>query len=353
MWVTDKIPQYTCDAPKSPDRFPRSADGSFKSSEGFPTPVTSPLRPPKPPRTEIRQYSWRNFTNKEVCMHIRTLKPFKSRMEKKEFKFKSQGTTNCRNHSDVIVSSVIATSSIGDVTIRDIVDVNRPVARKRYAARKQLLVHSKEILKSSLSACNRTFTQMALLLVMIICILGGWFNIKLPERKSSIGTSSSLPLFEPLATIRFLDYWALSSLREYTDANIDINEGLWSRIPKVISLNNNEQLIRCMKILQNTIIYDETICTNRSLSSRTKLAAPYVYHDYATYEMATFTRNVSAGNHFYPYIFPSTDLCASHIDYFDTDTVNLESDYHFTAFYNLRYIYMYIYIYFLSFVVIL
>ena len=192
---------------------------------------------------------------------------------------------------------------------------------------------------------------MALLLIMIICILGGWFNIKLLERKSTIGTSPSLPLFEPLATIRFLDYWALSNLREYTDANIDINEGLWSRIPQVISLNNNEQLIRCMKILQNTIIYDETICTNRSLFNRTKLAAPYVYHDYATYEMATFTRNVSAGNHFYPYISPSTDLCASHIDYFDTDTVNLESDYHFTAFYKLKYIY--IYIYFLLFVVIL
>ena len=179
---------------------------------------------------------------------------------------------------------------------------------------------------------------MALLLIMIICILGGWFNIKLPERKSTIGTSPSLPLFEPLATIRFRDYLALSSLREYTADIIDINEGLLSHIPKVMFLNNNKQLIRCMKILQNTII---CICPNRSLSDRLKLAAPYVYHDYATYEMATFTGNVSAGNHFDPYIFPSTDLCASHVDYFDTDTVNLESDYHFTAFYNLRYIYIF------------
>ena len=111
-----------CDAPNEADRFPRSADGSFKASKGFTTPVTPPLRPPKPPRTEIRQYSWRNFTNKEVCMHIRALIPFKSKMEKEELKFKSQESTNCRNHSEV--------------TIRDIVDVNRPVARKRYAARK-------------------------------------------------------------------------------------------------------------------------------------------------------------------------------------------------------------------------
>ena len=77
-----------CDAPKSADRFPRSADGSFKASKGFPTPVTSPLRPPKPPRTEVRQYSWRNSTRKEVCMYIRMLKPLKTRKEKEELKFK-------------------------------------------------------------------------------------------------------------------------------------------------------------------------------------------------------------------------------------------------------------------------
>ena len=59
-------------------------------------------------------------------------------------------------------------------------------------------------------------------------------------------------------------------------------------------LNNNIQLIRCMKILQNMIICDRTICTNRSLSGRPKLVAPYVYHDYATCELATFTGNVSA-----------------------------------------------------------
>ena len=217
-------------------------------------------------------------------------------------------------------------------------DVNRLIARMRYAARKQSPVRSKGIFKSSLNVCNRTFTKIALPLIMVLCILGGWFNIKLPERKSTIGTSPSLPLLEPLSTSTSRAYRFLSNLREYTNANGDINKELWSRIPQVISLNNNEQLIRCIKILQNTII---CICPNRSLFDRLKLAAPYVYHDYATYEMATFTRNVSAGNHFYPYISPSTDLSASHIDYFDTDTVNLESDYHFTAFYKLRYIYIF------------
>ena len=136
-------------APNEADRFPRSADGCSKSSEGLPTPEKSPLRPPKPPRTEVRKYSWRNSTKKEVCMHIGKLKPFKSRMEKEELKFKHPGSTNCRNHSDVMVSGVIAEPN-NDVTIRDIVNVNRPVVRKRYAPRKQSLVHSKGILKSLL-----------------------------------------------------------------------------------------------------------------------------------------------------------------------------------------------------------
>ena len=131
-----------CDAPNEADRFPRSADGSFKASEGFPTPVTSPLRPPKPPRTEVRQYSWRNFTRKEVCMYIRTLKPLKTRKEKEELKFKSLGSTNCRNHSDVMVSGVIVASPNSDVILRN-VEVNKPIARKRYAPRKQSFVHSK------------------------------------------------------------------------------------------------------------------------------------------------------------------------------------------------------------------
>ena len=75
-----------CDAPNEADRFPRSAAGSFKSFEGLRTPETSPLRPPKPPRTEVRQYSWRNFTRKEVCMCIRILKPLKTEKEEEKLK---------------------------------------------------------------------------------------------------------------------------------------------------------------------------------------------------------------------------------------------------------------------------
>ena len=77
-------------------------------------------------------------------MHIRMLKPLEIRKQKEELKFKSQGTTNCPNHQeaksrhpgstnyDDIKYDVIGAGN-GDVTRPD---VNRLIARKRYAPKK-------------------------------------------------------------------------------------------------------------------------------------------------------------------------------------------------------------------------
>ena len=268
-----------------------------------------------------------------------TLKSSKARKEKEEVKFKRHGSTN----DDDIESDVIELDS--DFTIRDI-EVNKPVARKRYA-QKHSFVSKKGFLKSSLRVCSRTFTKVALMLAIVISILGGLFNIKLPKRKSTIGTSSSLSPSKPRVVLRFHGYSALSILRESAAAIIGISEGLCSCIHKVMFLNNSKQLTRCMKVLQNTIIRGVTIFTNRSPSSRLKLCAPYCCPDYATRAPTTFAKNVLAGKRLDAYIIPSADFCASHVDYLDTYTINLESDYNFTAFYNLRYIYIYIYIYLL------
>ena len=200
--------------------------------------MTSPLRPPTPPAVQRRQNSWRNFAREGVCLYIRTLKPLKTRKEKEELKFKHPGSTNCRNHNDVMVSGVTVTELDSDVTMRD---VNKPIARKRYAPRKQSPVHSKGILKSSLSVCSRTFTKVTLILAIVISVLGGSFNIKLPKRKSTIGTSSSLLPSKPRVVLSFLDYLALSSLREFVAAIIGIREGLCSCIHKVMFLNNSEE----------------------------------------------------------------------------------------------------------------
>ena len=143
-------------------------------------------------------------------MYIHTVKPLKTKEEERKLEFKRPGSTNC----DVIVSDVIVTEPDSDVIIRD-VEVNKPVARKRYA-QKHSLVSKKGFLKSSLSVCSQTFTKVALMLVIVISILGGVFNVKLPEPIRTIGTSSSLSrssvLAEPLITTRYHGYSALSGL---------------------------------------------------------------------------------------------------------------------------------------------
>ena len=229
---------------KPADRFPNSSDGCSKSSEGCPTPETSPLRPPKPPRTEVRQYSWRNFTRKEVCMYIRKLKPLKARKNKREVKSRHRESMNydVMINDDALNSGVIVASPDSDVTIRDL-EVNKTIARKRYAPRKQSLRHSKGILKSSLRGCSRTFTKITLLLAIVISVFGGLFNIRLAERKSTIGTSSILFPSEPLATICFRESLFLSILRESSATIIGINGRLCSCINKGTFLNNNNQLI--------------------------------------------------------------------------------------------------------------
>ena len=117
-----------------------------------------------------------------------------------------------------------------------------------------------------LRVCSRTFTKVMLILAIVISVLGGLVNIKLPERKSTIGTSS-----EPLVASRFLDSSVLSNLREFAATIIRIREGLCSGMHKRMSLNNNNPLIRRMKILQNTIICEETFCTNIASLARTSV----------------------------------------------------------------------------------
>ena len=240
-----------CDAPNEADRFPRSADGSCKASEGFPTPVTSPLRPPKPPRTEIRLYSWQNFARKEVCMYIRILEPSKTSEEEEEVKSRHLDSTNY----DVIVSGVTVASPNSDIILWN-VEINKPIARKHYVTRKRSLMPSGGSFKSLLRVCSRTFTFIALLLAIIISVLGGLFNIRLPERKSTVGTSANLPLFEFFVAISCRDS-LFRILREFSTNILETNEGLCLCLMAETSWDNNKRLIRRREVLHNTRIRDE------------------------------------------------------------------------------------------------
>ena len=290
--ATLNVGYCNCDAPKSADRFPRSADGSFEASEGFPTPLTSPLRPPKPPRTEVRQYSWRNFTRKEVCFYIRTLEPSKTGEEEAEVKSRHLESTNY----DVMVDDDTLNSDVINQ------EVNKPIARKRYV-QKHSFMSKMGFVKSLLKVCSRTFTKAACILALVISILGGLWNIKLPERNSPIGTSSSLAPSTLRDEFSFLESSVFSILRDSSATIIGIYEGLCSCINKGTFSNNNKQLIRRMEVLHNTIMREER---------------GYVYPGYATYALATFAaKNVCTGKHLDIYIFLSAEFCTFPVDYLD------------------------------------
>ena len=74
--------------------------GLWKRPRDFP-PVTSPLMPPKPPRTEVRQYSWRR---KEVCMHIRIQKPLTTKKEEESHQKEREITAPHLNREKTMTS---------------------------------------------------------------------------------------------------------------------------------------------------------------------------------------------------------------------------------------------------------
>ena len=117
---------------------------------------------------------------------IYTLKNSEFKGKEEELKPRHIESTN----SDVIVSGVTIASPDSDVTVRAR-EANRPVAGKRYA-QKHSFPSKLGFSKSSLRICSQTFVLIILILSMIISVVGGLFNVKLHEHKSTIGTSSEL-----------------------------------------------------------------------------------------------------------------------------------------------------------------
>ena len=245
------------------------------ASEELPTPVASLPRSPTPPAAQVRQYSWRHYAKKEVCLYIHTLKPLKARQksetenqqysvirdnaersnselnqlvhvsqyannihtlkplktmkEEDDLKFKCPGSTSCQNHSDVIV--------------------NKPVARKQYAQKKHSLVSTKGFLKSTLNVYNQTFTKVALMLAVVISILGGVLNVKLPGRINTIGTASLVcQECEYGNKSNSAHPLSFAILRESIAAVVKLSKGLCSRMSKVMFLTGNKQLAGSMKM---------------------------------------------------------------------------------------------------------
>ena len=163
------------------------------------------------------------------------------------------------------------------------------------------------------------------MLAVVISILGGGLNIKLPRRICTSGLASVVcQECESGNNSNSAHPLSLAILRESAAAIIDISKGLCSCIRKVMFLNDSKQLTR-----------------SSPSSMLASPRAPYRYHDYLTRSPTKFAKNFLAGKHLDAYIFPSADFCASRVNYLDIYTVNLESDVNFTVFYDLIYLYIY------------
>ena len=92
----------------------------------------------------------------------------KSRKEQREMKFKHPKSVNCQNSNDVI-----------DDGINRGGDVNRLVARERYATTKHSFSHIKEFLKTTLNICKQTLVQLAIILAVVINLIGSGLNMNL------------------------------------------------------------------------------------------------------------------------------------------------------------------------------
>ena len=254
-----------------------------------------------------------------------TLKPLKAKKEVEKAKFKCPESLNY----DVMADDATLNS---DVINRDN-NVNKPVDRKRYVRREHSLVPKKEFLKSICSMCRKTWTNFALILVIVMSIIRGGVNINPPGRIRTSGLSSAVwQECETGNNSNSTNSFPLAFLQESAAATTNISKGICSCTRKVMFLNNNKQLTRDMKVFENTIRRSVTIFTNRSPSSRLKPCTPYCY---ATRAPTMFTKNVLAGKRFHTYVFSIADSWPSHVFYLDTYTVNLDSDNSFMAFYDL------------------
>ena len=259
----------------------------------------------------------------------------------KELMFKSQKSTNCPNHQGAesrhpgsINYDATDDTLNGDVIVRD-PDVNRLIARKRYVPKKRSLMHSVGSFERSLRACSRTITFIALLLAIVIKVLGGLINIRLYERKSTVGNSSSLFLSRPLSAISCRELLFLY-LRELSATILVINEGLWPCLMIETNWNDHKLLKRRREILHNTRIRDEGGYGHTGYS-HSSLGC----HGYVMPFCKRSPEHFLAGKRLIIYISLFADFWASSMFYLDTYTVNLELNDNFKVFYDRIYLCIY------------
>ena len=180
-----------CNAPQEIYKSHTLANVFYKSSEGFSTPVTSPLMPPKPARIGRKHYSWRNSSKREICMYIRVLDPLELRNNsRKESMYENKRSMNSREAEYLFLDGegMVMSSNSNTSTLRN-VSINKLVARQRWKTRDRSCSYTEEGCRKVVKIYNKVVTIMTFYFMIVTNVLKGIASPRRCERKSTVGNS--------------------------------------------------------------------------------------------------------------------------------------------------------------------
>ena len=180
-----------CNAPEEIYKSHTLANVFYKSSEGFSTPVTSPLMPPKPARTERKHYSWRNSSKREICMYIRVLDPLELRNDgRKESMYENKRSMNYREAEYLFPDGEgMVTSSDSNTSTLWNVSVNKLFARQRWKSSDHLCSFAEEGCRKVFKSYNKVVTVVTFYCLLVTQVLEVITSPRRCERKSTVGNS--------------------------------------------------------------------------------------------------------------------------------------------------------------------
>ena len=163
-------------------------------------------------------------------------------------------------------------------------NINKPIARKRYARKECSLAIRKRVLPRVFSMCNKTWIHFALILVIVASAIRGGTNVNSPERLRISGLSSVIwQECETTNNSHGAHHFYPRLLKDIINATTSSWFKLGSPIPTLLFCKRKRQLPIDRGIFKNTISSSVTILTHRSPSRRPITAPP---HCYATRSLA-------------------------------------------------------------------
>ena len=305
------------------------------ASKGFPTPLTSSLMPPKPPRTKVREYAWRR---NEVCMLIRLLKPSEAKKEKE----------NHRKGGEVTAPHLIYEKAMTSLSPYEKAMTSLSLSRQKsegenqqdsgYTDRRKLETDqivpiyqcktSIYSLKPSESRMEQKESQFKrpgashhhqtrdVMDDGITCVWGRQkiVNRLVARKRYAVSEHSS------------------SHLKEDHNSSLTIGKQflvqlafIFIMVINVIRSGLNMNLLKLVWVVGlAAVVCGSARCVESAV------------------EPPTVPRDSFGGKRFNAYILPSTTVYASWMDYFDRYNKNLESEYRTMKFYKLAYSYIYV-----------